>query len=364
MRFGSRRSQRQSAGTNSQLIQVSGDLNLGVTEHRAREIAHEAALTVVSGYHLEAQAKVTERIDAVGARLIPELESEGLLQAMADPAFYTFLKKAQASAACIDSEADQDLLTRLIVERARKDTPRNRLIIEHAVQSIDRLSEETSSALTACWFVVRVTPLSPTIEGALGILEERLEPLLSHLTLPDDSGWIDELDLLGCIRTSSGQLAKMRPFPEILVERLHLSLGRGVAAVDAQPVLERLGDLGLPQKLLPSPLDPERLVLPACSQARLVRDLREAAIAPDPVSAAQELIELAQLAERAPNALLHIENLIEADYPRLSQLTGFWSSIQHAIQLTPVGIVLGYSNARRWMSMNGLGDLSAHLQGS
>ena len=113
--------QIQKAGDNSSQYQVAGDLVIGLTEDRAREIALSTARSVMSEYTDEAKETGFQRVEQFDEKLVFALSSEAQLAIFRDPAFQLLLKKAQLSAASSERINDHDVLVKLLSDRARTD---------------------------------------------------------------------------------------------------------------------------------------------------------------------------------------------------------------------------------------------------
>lgn len=195
--------QSQKAGDGSTQIQVHGDMILGVTEERAKEIALEQARFVVAEYSAEAQGEIRVRLDELDARIIPSLSSMEMLDSFSNPAFQRTYRKAQNGAAASERPLDYDMLSALLRERALK--PRDRPItagIDRAVEIVDQLDETALRAITVLMAISTWHPASGLIMHGLDSLDKMMSQFLDG-PLPEGDEWLDHLDLLDAVRVDA-----------------------------------------------------------------------------------------------------------------------------------------------------------------
>jgi len=357
----SAKKQRQAAGANSQQIQITGDfIQVGVSELRAREIAEESAFRIVQEFQVEARASARGRIESVVRKLIPELSTEGLLPALADPAYCSFLEGAQRTAACLADEGYQDLLTSMLVERARQDTPRIRLALARAVEVIDKLSADSLAALSRVWFLENLCPDSPSISTALELFEQLAKDIFRDSEAPTNSSWKSDLDILDCIRLVPAKLAQLVSFDEILSHKFPLFLGGGIPFGEEDELQAELRAFGLSPELNESMLHPGHFVLRYGREEWLARDLAADTSVANPNATASELVALARQRNIHSDALKKLGEIVSS-YPALAGLRRFWDSIQGAVEVTVVGSAIALSSARRWVPLADIGTLGEVL---
>src|SRR5699024_11279824 len=112
-------------------------------ESRAREIAQQAAKSVISEYANESVRVIQERITKLDDRVIASLVREGRLEVFADPGFQRSYTKAHSGAAVSEKDSDYDLLAGLLIDRAKRGGIRNiRAGIERSIEIVDQIDDE------------------------------------------------------------------------------------------------------------------------------------------------------------------------------------------------------------------------------
>ena len=192
--------QSQSAGDNSTQVLASGDVIIGVSEERAREIAERAAREVVDKFADEGVRLIQDRITKLDDRVIGSLIRAGRLEVFADPGFQRSFKRAQEGAAVSDVEADYDLLAGLLMDRAERGDNRSvRAGIERSIEIVDQIDDEALRGLTVFQAVQQYRSVSPSLEQGLDVLDALLADLIDG-PLPSGADWLDHLDILDAVR--------------------------------------------------------------------------------------------------------------------------------------------------------------------
>lgn len=357
-----RKRQTQSAGDGSNQFQVAGDLVIGITEDRAREIARSEALKVRSEFTLEAHKIAEERISALEEEFIPALADSGGLQAFADPSFLLLVRKAQEMAASTSEARDHQLLARLLSERAKKDSRRIRLAIGRAVEIVDQLDDNALAALTTCWIVRALRAVNPQeLASALRPLEDILQPLyeggLDHL----GRSWIGDLEILDCIRTVRGLGGSPKPQIESLV-RAHPGLfSEGFSAEECDEVRERLDEVEISHDFI---VDHEFIADRHRLRIGSTDDLLqwvEATGRGGQIENFKRLAEFARVDAVDAGAKTRAWELIQEDHPCYFRAAEVWNNSPAGFFVTAVGQAMAYTNAKRWHSLSGLPELDAYL---
>lgn len=196
----------QRAGDNSNQIHADGDVIIGVTEERVREIAEQTAQIAIGEYTDDAHHVIQERILKLDDRVIAQLVRDGRLHVFADPGFQRTYIKAQAGAASTEREEDYDLLAALISDRAERGEHRPiRAGIDKAIECIDQIDSSSLRGLTVHQAVMQYTYAhSRSLDSAISVLSELLGQLVDG-PLPTGEEWIDHLDILDAVRIGHGQ---------------------------------------------------------------------------------------------------------------------------------------------------------------
>lgn len=336
------RRQSQSAGDNSTQVLASGDVIVGVTEDRAREIAESAARDVLDKYADEGVRTIQERITKLDDRVIAALIREGRLEVFADPGFQRSYKRAQEGAAVSDSDSDYDLLAGLLIDRAaRGETRTIRAGIERSIEIVDQVDDEALRGLTVFQAIQQYGPLDAGLDGGLDTMNALFADLIDG-PLPLGSEWLDHLDILDAVRIN--QVSSLKPFGEYYPNRMIGYLAAGKPAGDFEwPFTVGGQPFNVPLLIVDHELRDEYKRFAVASAETIKRYGF-----PDPI--VDEIIDQA----KATMGFGEVDaNLVEPflerlrQRPVLAQIETWWAQIPQAVQVTAVGRVLARANALR-----------------
>ena len=200
------KNQSQKAGDNSQQMQITNcpiTVINGIDEKRAREISVKVFNMLRKELTNEARDTAEKRVQKFEDELIPRMQKmDKALIAFSDPAFQFLLAEAQRTAAKTERQADYELLSELLIRRVEKGSDRNiRAGINKAVEIVDNVSEEALLFSTLLFFMKNYTPTTGIISNGLDTLDEIFKKII-HNEMPIDLEWMDNLEILGAIRTS------------------------------------------------------------------------------------------------------------------------------------------------------------------
>lgn len=345
------KAQDQTAGANSQQIQVSGDLVIvdGVTEERAAEIAHQAALDVLSQYSSESAVTAMDRVSRFDIAMVERLKNAGLLGALGDPAMQVTMRKAQIGAASTERSDDYELLASLIEDRARRGNDRPvRAGINRAVEVVDQLDEVALSGLTLIQAALQYRPMAGAIDTGLNVMEQLLAELVNEIELPSGREWIEHLDVLGAVRIDTVQ--KFLSFDDFWPTKTPGYVTVGVedgsdALTQATNALEELG-LTLISSV-PHELKPGYVRLPFPFSGSLRAALETIGYA-DPKLTEIVNIALDRFMVDTPDRALNPTYMERVrQHPAHRRLSDWWATLPTHFVVTPVGRVLARANAQR-----------------
>jgi hypothetical protein len=357
-----RKQQGQQAGDQAQQIQVAGDYIAGITEERAREIAQVEARLALADLTDEARSEAESRSRAFEDRALPALVDENLLGAFADPAFQIFLRKVQEKAASTTSPDDHDLLSRLLTERARKDSSQIRLAIGRAVEIVDQLDPEALRVLTVMWVVPSLCGVAGTLDQITTPLEEILAPVAGSETGDLSDAWLDDLEVLDCIRMYNG--TTVTKAGEILRNKVPGPFGPGFDPDELAAELHAIQPPGSDVRysmMVDHPLIDGKKVLPFADSKSLQAWIDEKELG----ETGGQLLEASKtlkLEGKSAAASAALPAYLEKNRPSLAKAHKFWDSLPVGNTLTSVGRALAYSNAKRWHALNGLPALDEFLK--
>ena len=353
--------QSQTAGDNAQQIQGQNITIInqnGITEQRAREICSEMFAVAKRDLAFEAEKTALERVEKLEDRLMPKMHRiEGALQNFADPSFQVFLAKANKAAACTDRESDYDLLSELLVHRIEKKNSRKDLVgLNRAVEIVDQISDEALNGLTVLYTVEKIEPVADALEiglWALDILYQKL-PLSS---LPAGKEWLDELDILDSIRSSS--LGVTKKLEDFWTDKYTGFVTTGIKTDGENwPIVTKmLIESGLSiNALIPNALLDNYVLIPVMDEER-IDALKQGVIsngdvARVPISEEQKQVlhKIFSMYDRSPDLMEKIKkSFVEKidSYDAIKKVRMWWNSIPYAVAVTAVGRVLAHANAKR-----------------
>lgn len=347
----SRRRQQQSAGDGSLQIQAARDVNMGISEERAREIARSTANEVVQGHASEANAVIQDRIMKLDDRVIASLVRENRLQVFADPSFQRTYRKAQEGAASSERDADYDLLAALLADRAIRGSERPiRAGIERSIEIIDRVDDEALRGLTVFQAVMQYGPRGDAVSDGLRTMERLLGPLVDG-ELPTGSDWLDHLDILDAVRVD--QSTGLKKFSDFWIPNHmpgYVSPGIEEGAAPAQwSDGTYTADWSLwaqPHELKPGFL---RMGWPTETEMRRRFSLVPS-IKPDAILAeAKTVFRFGEIDSACVESLMHHVKQSAS----LKAIAEWWDEIPTHFQVTAVGRVLARANAER-LDVNGV----------
>ena len=342
--------QGQRAGSNAQQIQVSGDLvvSTGVTEARAKEIALEAARSVIADFSDEAKVIGANRIGHFDQRLVSDFAADGHLSAFADPAFHVSLRQAQLGAASTERLSDVDMLVGLLAQRVTKGHDRiMRAGLTRAVQIVDQVDEDALAGLTAFVSVEQWGPSGGGLHDGLDTMERLYSELIAD-ELPGGEDWLNHLDLLDAVRVN--RMAPLKSFDDYYPHSHFPNyVSRGIEAGSSieQTVSAKLKELGFHLSLVEHELKPgfRRVDVPTIKQVRVA--LTDAGC-PSGLSESIEAVLKRDLAvDEIEASLLPLVVEEISNRPRLAKLRLWWNGIPYAFTVTAVGRALAIANVKR-----------------
>lgn len=351
--------QFQKAGDNSQQFQAKNITVInGIDEKRAREIFSEMYTVAKSELTEEAINTANERINKFENILIPKMEKiDGALNTFADPSFQVLLTKANKSAACTNVTTDYELLAELLVHRVqRNDSRKNKAGINRAIEIVDQITEEALNALTVFFSIETYTPKANTLEQGLKILDD-LYKRLPIENLPNNTDWIEELDILDCARYST--ITNLKKLEEYWKEKFEgfVSIGLKINSEKYNETIQKLEKNGLSKTLLmPNQLLDEYVVIPVIRKENI-----------NNLQIIQKTDMILNLTESQKKCLFEIYESYENDrdtmekvkknfveklegFSSIKKCKIFWNNISYAIDITSVGKVLAHANAKHYDS--------------
>lgn len=352
--------QGQQAGDNSQQLQAARDINIvGVSAADVVEITRTEVSRVLDELTSSARGKADTRIEALANRVIVAFQDKPeLFEAFADPDFQYSLSDAGRAAASNDEQHTEQLLVDLLANRAIEgNAARVRLATSQAIKAADKLSREALSGLTALWAVSSLTPTTESLEALLSNATDIAQALI-NLGLPTEKGWERDLDVLNLARIPGGFVQHPR-YNEVVATWARADLVTGINSEASQQLIESAAN-SIPElhaHIIPHLLKPGFVRLAGKDQEELLSML------PSTASESEELRQLIGQNGYGIRDNTAMSNLAEAitGTPALVVVADWWNSTP-AFDLTVVGDVVGFVNARRYISFEGAATITDLLK--
>ena len=174
----------------------------GVTEAQVIKIFKEQAKIIIQEYGIIAEEKANERINKFEDITLEKIHNlEVSLDAFKKPELRVFVSECYKSAVQTDLDSDYDVLSELLLERIKNDG--NRVVyssLKYAIQVIPDLDSSALLSLTAyyCAYNLMAEAIRPL--EVIRTLDELYKNIL-YDKLPEKSNWIEQLEILRCIKT-------------------------------------------------------------------------------------------------------------------------------------------------------------------
>jgi hypothetical protein len=349
------RRQQQTAGTSSQQFQASGDMEVHVHGVTAADVVSiirtevDAVRGELTAMASQAGSLAEARLRAFQDHVVDQFaQAPQLREAFADPDFQFSLRDAGRAAVSNDDQHTEDLLVDLLKNRAeRGNQARVRLATSHAIRAADKLSVETLNGLTALWALEHLKAKVPGIVNALLTGENIARPLI-EMGLPGDATWTQDAEALNLVRTLP--ISTRTVYRQFLTQQVAPYLNPGINQAESAELIAQATEQcpWLRDKLQPHPLKEGFIVLPGATA-----DEFTATIPPE----YEQTAEIAQLIGR--NGYGQQDNTATTEFAQrinqsdaLSRIADWWDKVP-ALNLTLIGSVVGFVNARRYVQFEG-----------
>lgn len=344
------------------LFQAAGDIIVaGVTAADVVEITRAEVSRAFDDLGLAARAVAEERVRALEDKIFERFaESPELMGAFADPDFQYSLRDAGRATASNEDEHTEKLLVDLLANRAEAgNTARVRLATSHAIRAADKLSLEALNGLTALWTISTLGASNKNLVQEQAASARSVARAVLALPLPPDNSWLQETDALNLTRSSSGGLVTRKPYRELLQDRVAPHLVHGIPQDRYRELLEPQEALDLANKVAKHQLKPEFLVLLAATREEFLQDLGEGFAVSQGL---EQLITMNGFGARDPEAVKSWDDVLFAQ-PDVPTVAAWWDATPF-VDVTMVGNVIGFVNARRHINFSGIASVSELLTGA
>ena len=347
-------SQTQRAGSHSQQLQVFGTVNVtGVSEERAREISRENFREMYAQYSAESHAVASERVEKLDEKYIAQLAEDGLLQALADPAFQVTLRKAQLGAVSSERESDYELLASLLQDRAAR--PENRPIragINRAVEIVDQLDDQALAGLTVFQTATGVGTTNARLDSSLDLMEQVLEQVMRGQQLPHGTDWLEHLEVLDAVRIED--VRSFLDFSTMWSDRHKSMLSVGIPAGSEEDLRGQaeLTELTPYITVVSHELKPGYNRFPTEYAEKVLELLKNDQLTPDEVEQVRTIARDTYGADQTDTNLIPAFMAQVRSRPYLRAFEEWWGTLSVHFAVTSVGRVLARANARNLDTLN------------
>ena len=345
--------QLQKAGDNSEQVMVEhiNVYNNGITREEAERLLDEKASAVMKQNISVANEIVSERLREFNNKTMSRLLEEKVLSVLADPSSVEVLVKAQREAALGNRMMDQDMLAELLAYRFKnKDDRKLGAAVYKAIENINLVDDDALLGVTILYAVTDFYPETGDLNGALTIMNELFGKLL-YDSLPEGNDWVEQLLILGMVRTSKFErLKKMEDywydvFDGVLrvgIEKKSIKYTEAIKILKLHNMNEAL--------LIDDRTDPDFVRLPVANKAAIGNikmlepggKIRE--INSSEMNALREIYDLYGDKITLKEFVQEIEK-----YKNLATVRKWWNDIaaKQLIEVSSIGKVLANTNAQR-----------------
>ena len=354
--------QTQKAGDNAVQNQIGTQIVVGIDEKRVREICDEKIATAVRDLSFDAIDLAHQRINTLTDKVVEKIkENPTHIQAFSDPSFQRDIVRAQIAAAESDREPDIETLAELLLARMNGKLKRStKTGLRKAIEIVSELEDEELTALTVLLFCSRYLPnntMASHVDQYLAYLDGDFAKLFAKSSLPEGTRWLKHLSILNCVEVNHfGSFKKVEDYYSEAVAGIVCAGITNDSAEhhDAAMILDECG-IGS-NMLVPNDLLPGYVRLP-------VANLDDLSTLPMIIPNVPRIITMTPN-EKQKEGLAKVINLYSKDsallqkvkatfaekisgHGTLNQFKTWLSNLKHSFELTPIGEVLAYVNARR-----------------
>jgi len=354
--------QEQDAGGESVLLQAAGDIIVsGLSASDVVEITRAEVSRAVEGLTLTARAVAEERVKGLEGKILERFAQQPhLMGAFGDPDFQYSLRDAGRATASNEDPYTEELLVDLLANRAEEgNTARVRLATSHAVRAADKLSLDALNGLTGLWAITSLAPTEEDLVAAHVQTVRDVTDALVDLPLPSDPYWIQETDALNLTRSVLSSMQSRKGYRALLQERAAKHLVHGIPEDRYQ---ELMADSSVPEltgKVARHQLKSGFIVLVGGTREEFLEMFPSDFT---PTAPLDELIALNGFGAPDPEAVGRWTELLD-EVPASAAVGAWWDGTPLA-EITMIGKVIGFVNARRHIAFSGATNVAELLGAS
>ena len=225
----------------------------GITEERCNTIFDERLPVALQDYSVETIYVAKDRTYKFRQKLVPRLgKEEKGFESFADPSFLLLLIEAQKAAASTDREADYDVLSELLAQRAKMGTDRSLHIgIHKAVDILPFISDSQLAGMTIQFCFIHIASSSNSIIETLSLLNEAYGKIIGEVDLPTGMDWLESLEAGGLVKNVNSSLHHYMVSKDILLSTMGRFTATGIVK-DSDNYIQAvniLKEVGLPDSI-------------------------------------------------------------------------------------------------------------------
>lgn len=331
--------------------------NLAFIEARVKEIYGEHYRIARQELTEDAFRIADERVEKLEDKLMPKiLNLENALNVFADPAFQFILRDAQLSAAATERDSDYELLSELLIRHVQKGEDRKmRAGIRQAVKIVDEIDNDALCGLTVAYAFEQFVPQPGTCAEGLKRLNDTFKSIM-YRDLPTGFEWIDHLDSFKAVRIIPQIFgAKMQKVLDYYRNQMNGYLCVGIKKDSDEYIkaLLLLGTLDVDSSgLVPNECLDGYVRLSVANKQSIDKLMWERDRTRAPINSKQKQVlkQIWDLYSQDSVLKKQVEENFMRIYDSFEALHDFrlwWESIQQPFNITLIGRILAYTNAKR-----------------
>jgi len=331
----------QKTGDHSSSFQVEGDLVIGITEVRAREMAIEVFsinfLKLPSEAHNIALVRVEELVDHFLTKL-NERNPESM-DSLKDPGMQSALYTAQIEYAKTGDKDLEGTLVDMLVDRAAlKDRELKQIVLDESISTIAKLTAQQLDILTLIFILTRtVYSEIVNLDNFVRYIKEHIIPFVPSLT--DESSCYEHLVYSGCSSRMSVS-SQGKKLEDILRKRYKAMFIKGFTKDEFENTIGKIEEYA--EILIPCFHDSDKFQLIQMDEEEMEEATSKKGIEQPIINKLKQTYkQYLMTSEEAKGYLLKTT-------PDIEPLLNMWgNSAMPEMALTSVGIAIAQANYRR-----------------
>jgi hypothetical protein len=314
-------------------------------------------------------AKQSFQLEKFTTLIIPRLTREEYRKAFEQPDYLLNVTEAQRSAIRTDSEDDLLLLADILERRAQisQPTPRHKMATRKALNVVGQLSQEDLDTLTLLWYGLYMTPDANIFEQSISSLNQHISPFVDG-GIPKNDSWMADLDILDCINVSSGGQNHLKSFAQLVAENKYpgyFALGMEDEEANNARILLKSIKPGLENLVINHPITPNRFLLLGASEEHFRKIVgNNIKLTKARTKKVDDVVSLNNYPSKINDHTNEAKKAM-SKHRVLEKLNNWWDESKlPVLSITPVGIVLAYSNFHKELPAVGCPSLPSLLGGN